>query len=133
MLYFREDILNHVICIVWNSWGKIFNIFELSKTVLNNETSLRDKCRIQMFSGPLFLAFGLSTEWYGVSLRIQSEYGKIWSRKTPNMNTCYIVFFYESQSILPYELRVIILGNKKVLANISKLSEKAAYSQFFFP
>ena len=35
--------------------------------------------------------------------------------------------------MIPYELRMIILGNKAIPANISKLSERAAYSQFFFP
>ena len=34
------------------------------------------------FSGPFFLAYGLNTERYGaISLRIQSEYGKIRTRK----------------------------------------------------
>ena len=32
---------------------------------------------ILIFSSPFFLAFGLTTERYGVSLRIQSECGKI--------------------------------------------------------
>ena len=35
--------------------------------------------------------------------------------------------------MIPYELRMIIIGNKAIPANISKLSERAAYSQFFFP
>ena len=39
------------------------------------------------FSGPYFLAFGLNTERYGVSLRIQSEWGKMGTRKTPNTDT----------------------------------------------
>ena len=30
--------------------------------------------------------FGLNTEKYGASLRIQSECGKIWTRITPNMD-----------------------------------------------
>ena len=34
-----------------------------------------------LFSGPYFIAFGLNTERYGVSLRIQSECGKIRTRK----------------------------------------------------
>ena len=34
-----------------------------------------------IFSGPYFPAFGLNTERYSVSLRIQSEYGKIRTRK----------------------------------------------------
>ena len=37
--------------------------------------------RYGVFSGPYFLAFGLNTERYGVSLRIQSECGKIRARK----------------------------------------------------
>ena len=35
-----------------------------------------------VFSGPYFSAFGLITERYSVPLRIQSEYGKIRTRKT---------------------------------------------------
>ena len=34
-----------------------------------------------VFSGPYFPVFGLNMEIYGVNLRIQSEYGKIRSRK----------------------------------------------------
>ena len=34
-----------------------------------------------VFSGPYFPAFGLNTERYGLSLRIQSECGKIRTRK----------------------------------------------------
>ena len=41
----------------------------------------------QSFSGPYFPVFRLNTERYGVSLHIQSEYGKIRTRKTPNMET----------------------------------------------
>ena len=47
--------------------------------------------RIRNFSGPCFLTFGLSTEIYGVSLRIQSEFGKIWNRKTPHTDTSHAV------------------------------------------
>ena len=35
-----------------------------------------------VFSGPYFPAFGLNAEIYQVNLRIQSEYRKIWTRKT---------------------------------------------------
>ena len=45
------------------------------------------------FPGPYFSAFGLNTEIYGVNLRIQSEYGKIRTRKTPNADTFYAVFY----------------------------------------
>ena len=39
---------------------------------------------IRSFSSPYFTAFGLITERYGASLRIQSECRKIRTRKTPN-------------------------------------------------
>ena len=43
--------------------------------------------RLRSYSGLHFLAFGLNTERYGVSLRIQFECGKIRTRKTPNADT----------------------------------------------
>ena len=49
--------------------------------------------RIQSFSGPYFLAYGLNTERYKVSLRIQSECGKIQIRKTLNMDNFYTVWY----------------------------------------
>ena len=42
-------------------------------------------------SGLYSPAFGLNSEIYGVNFRIQSEYGKIQTRKTPNTNTSYVV------------------------------------------
>ena len=47
--------------------------------------------RIRSFTGPYFLAFGLDTERYGVSLRIQSKCRKIQTKETPNMNTFHAV------------------------------------------
>ena len=47
--------------------------------------------RIRSFSGPYFPAFGLNTERYSASLRIQSEGGKMWTRKTPNRDTFHAV------------------------------------------
>ena len=44
-----------------------------------------------VFSGPYFPSFGLNTERYGVSLRIQSECGEIETRKTPNTDTFHAV------------------------------------------
>ena len=46
---------------------------------------------IRTFSGPYFLAFGLHMEICGVNFRIQSKYGKIWTKKTPNTATFYAV------------------------------------------
>ena len=49
--------------------------------------------RIRRYSGQHFPAFGLNMERYGVSLRIQSEYGKMRTRITPNTDTFYEVIF----------------------------------------
>ena len=48
-------------------FGKLF-----SELYLHCEKSVR----IRSYSGPYFPAFGLNTERYTVSLRIQSEWGK---------------------------------------------------------
>ena len=45
--------------------------------------------RIKSYSGPHFPAFGLNTKRYSVSLRIQSQCGKIRTRTTSNTDTFY--------------------------------------------
>ena len=82
--------------------------------------------RIRSYSGPYFSAFGLNTERYSVSLRIQFECGKMRTRITPNTDTFYgvdltQVKWYSISSTknildevpdeLPNELRLRILGN----------------------
>ena len=47
--------------------------------------------RIRGFPSPYFAAFGLNMERYSVSLRIQSECGKIQTRETPNSDTFHAV------------------------------------------
>ena len=44
---------------------------------------LHEKC----YPDPYFPAFGLNTKRYGVSLRIQSECGKVQTRITPKTDT----------------------------------------------
>ena len=44
-----------------------------------------------VFSGPYFRAFRLNMERYSVSLCIQSEWGKIRTRKTPYLDTFHAV------------------------------------------
>ena len=41
--------------------------------------------KYRVFSGPYFPVFGLNTEIYGVNLRIQSKYGKKWTRKNSGL------------------------------------------------
>ena len=47
--------------------------------------------RIRSYFGPHFPIFELNTERYGVSLRIQSDCGKMRTRITPNTNTFHSV------------------------------------------
>ena len=64
---------------------------------ITNSSCLNLHCvksvRIPSYSGPHFPAFGLNTERYEVSLRIQSECGKMWTRITANTDTFYTVLF----------------------------------------
>ena len=53
---------------------------------------------IWSFSGPYFPLFGLNTERYSVSLCIQSEWGKIRARKTPNTEIFYAVLKFDLHS-----------------------------------
>ena len=46
---------------------------------------------IRSFTGPCFPAFGLNTERYRVSLRIQPKCGKMRTSKTPNTDTFHVV------------------------------------------
>ena len=59
-------------------------------------TSLKYHCvksvLIRSYFGPHFPAFGLNTERYSVSLRIQSECGKMQTRITPNTDTFHAVY-----------------------------------------
>ena len=79
-----QETANCIFCAVSNmgtaiEMGKLSNIGNTShwvKTIL-----------IRCFSGPYFLAFGLNTERYGLSFRIQSKWGKIRTRKSPNTAT----------------------------------------------
>ena len=53
------------------------------------DLTLRKSARIRNYSSPYFPAFGLNTERYPVSLRIESKCGKIRIRITPNTDTIY--------------------------------------------
>ena len=78
--------------------------------------------RIRSYFGSHFSAFGLNTERDGLSLCIQSECGKMRTRKTPNTDTFYAVdnlnvFFSENTAKHPNEFldRTGLIGMKIVL------------------
>ena len=66
---------------------------------------------IWSYSCPHLPTFGLNTERYGVSVRIQSEYGKMRTRITPNTDTFYAVIkltkFDERWDELKLKLKLI--------------------------
>ena len=64
-------------------WRQFYIVCYCEKTV-----------RIRKLSGPHFPASGLNTERYGVSLRIQSECGKMRAKKILNTDTFHAVCFY---------------------------------------
>ena len=49
--------------------------------------------RIWSFSDLHFPIFGPNTDTYSISLRIQSECKKTWTRKTPHTDTFHAVMF----------------------------------------
>ena len=65
-------------------------IFHCAIKFICHKHCVKSVC-IRSYSGPYFPAYGPNTERYGVSLRIHSECGKIWTRITPNTDTFYAV------------------------------------------
>ena len=87
---------------------------------------------IRSFSGPYFPAFGLNTEKYSVYLPIQSECGKIQTKKTPNTDTfsaILITWWYHENghellsfnyimkwALLFAHLRIVKISSRSMLA-----------------
>ena len=57
---------------------------------------------IRSYSGLHFPTFGLNTERYSVSLRIQSKYGKMQTRINTNTGTFHAVLQYICKSFIQY-------------------------------
>ena len=81
---------------------------------------------IWSYSGPHFLVFGLNTERYGVSVRIQSQCGKMWTRITLKVtftDTFYAVevfFFVDKDDECTTKDRII----EKLKRNAEKIERK---------
>ena len=81
--YHRYNLLRWMFFILFDNWKSLFSVnvrryFEILLAAIT-------ACKVSkygVFSGPYFLAFGLNTERYFVSLCIQSECGKIRTKKT---------------------------------------------------
>ena len=76
-----------------------FDLWKISSNILFWMIQCIKSARIRNYSGPYFPAFGLNTERYGVSLRIQSKCGKIRIRITPNADTFHAVMVLMSKEI----------------------------------
>ena len=99
--------------------------------------TLHKKCSVLIvnFSGQYFSVFGLKKAIYRVSLRFQSTYGKIRTRKNPNRNTFHAVllakvWFQRFNALMPG-------SNKKVTRKERKEQkrrriEKQDFGKTFF-
>ena len=80
--------------------------------------------RIRTYSGPHFPTLGLNTERHGISLRIQSKWGKMRTRITPNMDT-----FHAVQEAAEYRTNTVCLF---IFAfPTSSLRQKCPNTEFF--
>ena len=96
-------------------------------------TKLYSHCaKYGVFSGPYFPAFGLSTERYGVSFRIQPECGKTRTRK----NSVFGHLYSFAQNLSSYSF---IRENKSLILFFNTLNYKFSwyifdnFAKIFFP
>ena len=80
------------------SWVIKKNQHILPSKLESQTLSLRKSVRIRNYSGRHFPEFGLNKERYGVSLRIQSKYGKIRTRTTLNTDTFHALYIAQENA-----------------------------------
>ena len=84
--------------------------------------------RIRSYSGPYFSVFGLNTERHEVSLRIQSECGKMRTRITPNTNTFHAACLIHVQRLMKFVLYFSVIQSMpqspKYIESIAELKTK---------
>ena len=96
--------------------------------ILSRRPHCAKSVRIRSYSGSYFPAFGLNTERYGVSLRIQSECRKIRTRITPNTDTFHAVLL--SRKCLSAENFVSILSTirqKEISSSLLFFNESESF------
>ena len=77
--------------LVFRQFTWVYWLTEFPCMSICHSTHCVKSVRIWCYSCPHFPTFGLNTERYGVSLRIQSECGKMRTRITPNTDTFHAV------------------------------------------
>ena len=105
----------------------ILNHYKLLLTVIHHGCLMCLKSvRIWSHSGPFFPAFGLNTGRYSVSLRVQSEWGEMWTRMAPNASTCYAVLMI---SFFSLGSQVLLVRSDHQMCSIKKLFVKISQNQ----
>ena len=116
---------------------KLGNLASISYHVLLTRFYFVNSVRIHCFSGPYFPAFGLNTEIYRVSLRIQSKCGKIRPIKTPTTDTFHAWFINHSMAASRQEASFLIYQNHLINFGTSTLQIEAkwyiSYSLKYYP
>ena len=82
--------------------------------------------------GPNFPAFGLNTERYGASLRIQSECSKIQTRITLNRDTFCAVHGYDKDFIATVDQVTNAVNKFRNHPSIIRITNKKKNNQSFF-
>ena len=77
--------------------------YENVKKVLRNSITALKMSKYGIFSRPYFPAFGLNTKRYGLSLRIQSECGKVLTRKNSYLDTFQALHMTPTFRLTPLE------------------------------
>ena len=77
--------------------------YENVKKVLRNSITALKMSKYGIFSGRYFPAFGLNTKRYGLSLRIQSECGKVLTRKNSYLDTFHALHMTPTFRLTPLE------------------------------
>ena len=111
---------------------EFLNYFSIFTTFVRKVPEIQcvKSIRIRNFSGPNFPAFGLNTERYGLSFRIQQACGKISTRKTPNTDTFHGVILVILQwLVLPFTVKTG-LRFKGCLIVLTFFCEKLLFRKF---
>ena len=94
-LFFILLLFTYLLFLLFCSHANLILVFKSTEPKAQNFVQLFLHCvknvRIRSYSGTYFPTFGLNMERYEVSLRIQSECGKIRNRITANTDTFYAV------------------------------------------
>ena len=100
MLKVENEIFQVTLCEVLTCFTHNSGVFNVNFEQLNILRIGRDyvnSVRIRSYFGPHFPAFGLNAERYGVSLRIQSKFGKTPTKITRNTDTFHAVGKIDSE------------------------------------